>query len=83
MDVIMKIDIYKSATSSNKYLSVQAGSDISKVDIPDPDYAKLIHQASAIDVAGDVHQPGYDSGLILKDIQQHGYHLHHVQRAFS
>ncbi|MCB5187471.1 hypothetical protein LG200_05555 [Methylobacillus caricis] len=79
----MKVDIYKSATSSNKYISVQAGSDISKLDVPDPDYAKLIRQTSDVDVTGEVHQPGYDSSLIIKDIKQHGYHLHHVKRVFS
>ncbi|MPS49153.1 MAG: hypothetical protein E2592_09230 [Methylobacillus sp.] len=79
----MKVDIYKSATSSNKYISVKAGADISKVEVPDPDYAKLIHQTADVEVdesQGHVH---YDAALIIKDIEQHGYHLHHVKRNFS
>ncbi|MCB5184336.1 hypothetical protein LG201_03870 [Methylobacillus gramineus] len=79
----MKVDIYKSVTSSNKYLSVQAGSDVSQLKVKDPDYAKLIRQTSDVEVTGDVHQPGYDSSVIIKDIKQHGYHLHHVKHVFS
>ncbi|WP_334107489.1 hypothetical protein [Methylobacillus sp.] len=79
----MKVDIYKSATSHNKYISVKAGTDISKVDVPDPDFAKLIHQTSEVEVDDEQPHVGYDANLIIKDIEQHGYHLHHVKRIFN
>lgn len=79
----MKVDIYKSATSNNKYISVKAGDDISKVDVPDPDYAKLIHQTADVEVDKGQRHLHYDAGLIIKDIEQHGYHLHHVKRNFN
>lgn len=79
----MKVDIYKSATSSNKYISVRAGADVSKVDVSDPDYAKLIHQTSDVEVNKEDRHQDYDASLIIKDIEQHGYHLHHVKRSFN
>lgn len=69
----MKVDIYKSATSSNKYISVMAGTDISKVDVPDPDYAKLIRQSS------DVEMTGSAADTAISDIDRQGYHLHMVR----
>ena len=79
----MKVDIYKSATSSNKYISVRAGSDISRIEVPDPDYAKLIHQTADVEVSKEHKHLDYDASLIIKDIEQHGYHLHHVKRNFN
>lgn len=79
----MKVDIYKSATSHNKYISVKTGTDISKVDVPDPDFAKLIHQTSEVEVDQEQPDAGYDANLIIQDIEQQGYHLHHVKRGFN
>ncbi|SNR83638.1 hypothetical protein SAMN05192560_1310 [Methylobacillus rhizosphaerae] len=79
----MKVDIYKSATSSNKYISVRAGDDVAKVQTSDPDFAKLVHQNSDVEVTQGEHHAGYNADLIIRDIEQHGYHLHHVKRNFS
>ena len=73
----MKVDIYKSASSSNKYISVLAGTDIAKVEVPDPDYAKLIRQSS------DVEMEGTTADAAINDIDRQGYHLHLVRYPIS
>jgi uncharacterized protein YcgL (UPF0745 family) len=67
----MKVDIYKSASSANKYISVLANSDVSKVEVPDPDYAKLIFERAAVELDAKSN--------ITADIKKHGYHLHLVK----
>ncbi len=67
----MKVDIYKSASSANKYISVLANSDVSKVEVPDPDYAKLIFERAAVELDA--------KSDITADIKKHGYHLHLVK----
>jgi uncharacterized protein YcgL (UPF0745 family) len=69
----MKIDIYKSATSELKYLSILAGDDVSRVSVQDPDYAKLIRKSSGIELQE------HENAEIVSDIRQQGYHLHVVR----
>ena len=70
----MKVDIYKSATSDNKYISVAAGTDVSKVEVDDPAYAKLIRQSSGVEI-----EAGGTADAAVNDISRNGYHLHVVR----
>lgn len=67
----MKVDIYKSASSAHKFISVLANSDISKIEVPDPDYAKLIFERAAVDYKANSETTA--------DIKKHGYHLYVVK----
>lgn len=67
----MKVDIYKSVSNAHKFISVLADSDISNIDVPDPDYAKLIFDRAAVDVNANSD--------IVADIDSRGYHLHLVK----
>lgn len=67
----MKVDIYKSVSNAHKFISVLADSDISNIEVPDPDFAKLIFDRAAVDVDTDSE--------IVADIDRHGYHLHKVK----
>lgn len=67
----MKVDIYKSASSAHKFISVLANSDISKIEVPDPDYAKLIFERAAVD-----YQANSETTV---DIKKQGYHLQVVK----
>ena len=67
----MKVDIYKSVSNDHKFISVLADSDISSVEVPDPDFAKLIFDRAAVDVDADSE--------IVADIDKRGYHLHKVK----
>ncbi|OAM53026.1 hypothetical protein A7981_06260 [Methylovorus sp. MM2] len=66
----MKVDIYKSASSNHKFISVVAGSDISHVEVQDPDFAKLIRKSSGVELDES------PASLITSDIKKQGYHLH-------
>lgn len=67
----MKVDIYKSVSNAHKFISVLADSDISNVEVPDPDFAKLIFDRASVDVDADSE--------IVADIDSRGYHLHKVK----
>ena len=74
----MKIDIYQSARSSQKYLSVLSGADVSKIAVDDPDYAKLIRQKTGVEIGEDSL-----AADAIRDIDQQGYHLHKVRFAIN
>jgi uncharacterized protein YcgL (UPF0745 family) len=77
-EVNMKIDIYQSASSSQKYLSVLSGADVSKIAVDDPDYAKLIRQKTGVEIGEDSL-----AADAIKDIDRQGYHLHKVRFAIN
>jgi hypothetical protein len=77
-EITMKIDIYQSASSSQKYLSVQSGADVSRIAVDDPDYAKLIRQKSGVEIGEDSL-----AADAIRDIDRQGYHLHKVRFAIN
>jgi hypothetical protein len=76
----MLIDVYKSATNSDKYVSLPAGSDASKFKLEqlDPDYHGLILFKKSLNVEATDHRAGFDSAAIIQSIEDHGFAVHHA-----
>jgi uncharacterized protein YcgL (UPF0745 family) len=75
----MKIDIYKSTKSGKKYLSVPAGTDVEKLQLPDsvdPDILSLSPFKTSLEL--DPSQPliALDPQDVINQINEKGYAIH-------
>ena len=77
----MLIDIYESATAKLKFLSVLAGTDVSKLQLPedvDKDYLKLAPKKSSVEIGPLISRIALDAVTVEADILSKGYALHSV-----
>lgn len=75
----MKIDIYKSVKSGNKYLSVPDGTDVTKLNLPsgfDPDLLSLSPFKSSLDIQPSDQRAALDSADVIQQITDKGYAVH-------
>ncbi len=78
----MKIDIYKSAKSGDKYLSVVAGAKLQEIDFPDSLDADLL-ELSPFRTRLEIDKAKDHSALqhldILEQIEKNGFAVHGVK----
>jgi len=75
----MKIDIYRSATNSGKYLSVPADTDVTKVSFPadlDKDLHKLSPFKTQLELVSDRPSLTLDRDEVISQINSRGYATH-------
>ena len=71
----MNIDIYKSIKNGNKYLSVPAGTDVTKLKLPstiDPDFLSLSPFKTAFKLDPSVKRAALDQDDVEKQINKQG-----------
>jgi hypothetical protein len=82
----MKIDIYRSATDGQKYLSVPAETDIGEFLFPgdlDADLKNVAPFKSNIEIIPGRRAVGLDPDDISRQIQANGYATHGVRISFD
>jgi hypothetical protein len=82
----MKIDIYRSTTDGNKYLSVPADTDMNEFLFPadlDSDLKNLMQFKESIEVDPDRRSVGLDALDITKQIEKNGYAVHGITISFD
>ena len=75
----MKIDIYRSATSSTKYLSVPSGTNVEDLLFPpsiDRDLLKLSPFKTELDVSPEQPRIALDVADVISQIDKNGYAVH-------
>lgn len=79
----MKIDIYKSNANKTKFLTVPAGSDITKLSVPDTDYVSVSPFKKDREIAKGDSRIAFDSDAAIASIQTKGYYLHSFEISFD
>ena len=82
----MKIDIYKSAMSGTKYLSVPSGTKIESLELPadtDPDLLSLSPLKTRLELDPDKKRAVLDQADIEKQITAKGYAIHTVEMVIT
>jgi hypothetical protein len=76
----MLVDVYKSASNPQRYLSVPAGTDPTKSSIAklDSDCQTVSPFMIGIEMAPSQPRVGFDNVVILRDIDEHGFAAHSV-----
>jgi hypothetical protein len=74
----MLVDVYKSSSNPEKYLSVPAGTKVKKFRVADldADYENVSVFEKSIEVDGVRPRAGFNSATILQDIAEHGFATH-------
>ena len=75
----MIIDVYKSTTNDDKYLSVPAGSDVNQLNLPedlDPDLLDLTEFKTGLEIDLNMPRMGLDQESIHRQITEKGYAIH-------
>jgi hypothetical protein len=75
----MKIDLYVSTKSGDKYLSVPAGSDVNRINLPadlDPDLLSLTPLKTSLELDLSKAMVGINQENIQKQIMAKGYAIH-------
>lgn len=78
----MKIDIYKSANSGSKYLSVPSGTKMAELQLPadtDADLLTLSPLKTRLELDPKKKQAALDIADITKQIAAQGYAIHGVE----
>lgn len=79
----MKIDIYQSNANKTMFLTVPAGSDITKLSIPDTDYVSVSLFKKDRDIAEGDSRVAFDSDAAIASINTQGYYLHSFEASFN
>lgn len=75
----MKIDIYRSATNSTKYLSVPSGADVGNLVLPaniDSDLLKLSPFKTPLEIRPEQPRIALDAADVINQINKNGYAIH-------
>ena len=75
----MIVDIYRSMTANEKFLTVPAGTDLETIGLGhsrSSDYRELSLFKGNVGFYLDDPRAGMDTGMILKDIEKHGFAAH-------
>lgn len=77
----MKIDIYRSTKSGNKYLSVPEGTDVTKLNLPadtDPDLLALSPFKTSLQLEPNMPRIALDQEVVIRQITERGFAIHEV-----
>lgn len=79
----MLVDVYKSSSNPEKFLSVPAGTDIKKFDVAalDQDYQVVSAFKKGVDVDPSILRVALSSAEIIRDIGDHGFATHNAHVA--
>jgi hypothetical protein len=74
----MRVDVYKSVSNPEKFLSVLAGTDMSKLSVAalDADYQSIALLKKDVDIDPSVPSTALSSTTIIRDIDDHGFATH-------
>jgi hypothetical protein len=74
----MLVDVYKSNSNPDKYISVPAGTDIAALSIQDldTDYRQVTVFKKGLELDSTDHRAGLDSAAIMRNIEEHGFAPH-------
>lgn len=74
----MLVDIYKSNSDPQKYLSLPAGTDIRTFSFAelDADYGKVSPFKKGVEVDPAIPHAGFNNATIVEDIADHGFSAH-------
>lgn len=78
----MKIDIYRSTKSGNKYLSVPEGTDVTKLNLPvdtDPDLLALSPFKTSLQLEPNMPRIALDQEVVIRQITERGFAIHEVK----
>jgi hypothetical protein len=76
----MQVDVYKSASNPEKFLSVPTGTDMAKFSLAelDSDYRAVSLSQKGIEVDASIPRAGFRNEAIILDIASHGFSTHTV-----
>jgi hypothetical protein len=82
----MKIDIYRSTTNGNKYLSVPANTDMNDFLLPvdiDADIKNLTQFKESVNIDPERRSVGLDAVDITRQIEANGFAIHGITISFD
>ena len=82
----MKVDIYKSVNSPNRFLTVSTGTDIQDLGLSEEDakhYQQLEPFKKAMTIDASDKRIALDASKIIENIEAHGYALHSILLQFQ